>query len=81
MDTGIVLEGGMLSAIVIGITQIVKPAVPAKYIPLTSLIIAVALSVVWEVTQTGDYMSAVLRGLVAGLSANGLYDQAKAITA
>ena len=57
-----------------GIVQVVKVLVPERLLPLTALVIGIALSVLW----TGVDRTSIFMGLFAGLSAMGIWSGSKA---
>ncbi len=64
-----------LGATIVGITEMAKyVGMPAKYCPGFAIILAIGLSVYDQYTKgAGDYVSAVLRGIVVGTTTTGLY--------
>jgi hypothetical protein len=63
----------VITAVTIGLTEVLKRVcMPDRFVPLTAVLIAVALSV------TFDPERSVLLGLVAGLTSCGLYSGTKA---
>ena len=69
------LDFGLLVAIVLGLTQILKQTfVGSKLVPFIALLIGVGTSFLFEGIST----TAVITGLVASLSAMGLFSGGKA---
>ena len=61
--------------IIIGIIEVLKRAgLPDKYAPITALVLGVA----WSFAIGGTSVTSVFDGIVAGLSASGLYSGYKA---
>jgi len=70
------IETGILIAIIVGISQIVKTlGLKTKYIPLLNLILGIVLTVF--LTSHVSLQEGILQGLIIGLSASGLFDQTK----
>lgn len=70
------IETGILIAILIGISQVVKElGLKAKHIPLFNLVLGIVMSTFFM----GDLImqERILQGLIIGLSASGLFDQSK----
>jgi hypothetical protein len=71
----ILLYGFPAVAIVIGLTQVAKRFISDRYIPLVAILLGVTLvSVVVIPYWTTE---ALIKGLVVGLTASGLYSGAK----
>lgn len=69
------IELSVLTAIIIGLSQVAKIAgFPVKFIPILNIGIGVIISVVYHYN---DIKSGVINGIVAGLSASGLYSGTK----
>lgn len=65
-----------LVPMVVGISQVLKNAgVPAKLIPLVNLVLGVGISLIFFADL--GIKDSILQGLVAGLSAGGMYDQSR----
>lgn len=61
--------------IIVGLVELLKRiGVPDKFLPLADLIIGIGIGIVY---LPGDLKMSVLYGVMAGLSAGGLYDLAK----
>jgi hypothetical protein len=74
------LELGVVIAVLVGLGQVAKQlGLPAKYIPLMSLILGVAYGVLGGVPET-TILEEIVVGAMVGLSASGLYDQSKIVT-
>jgi hypothetical protein len=80
MDTGDLVTGGGVAAIVIAITQVIKPAIPAKFRPLCALLLGVLIGGGFTLGQGEPWPSALMKGVVMGLVASGTYDQKAIIT-
>lgn len=75
------IEGISIVVLTTGITQVFKGLVSTRFVPLFSLSIAVILSFASLVATGGnDWIGALVTGLVAGLSSNGLYDHVTSLT-
>jgi len=70
------LDEGVSIALVVGLTQLVKMYIPAKYSPAVALVLGVVISLV----ASGLSLESGVKGLVIGLVSSGLYDQKKIIT-
>jgi len=72
-----IAELSVIIALVIGLTEVAKRALklPKKFIPLTSLIIGLIVSLICAFD--GIVSSVILSGIIAGLSAVGLYSGVK----
>jgi hypothetical protein len=68
------LEFLTLTAIVVALTQLIKGYFPSKWVPLVSVALAIALSTWSGLSQHLELFPSVLDGLIAGLTANGFYD-------
>lgn len=73
MDT--VINIGVVGGICLGLTQVIKMAfkIPDNFQPLTALVIAIGVSLLF----VGFTREAALMGLIAGLSAMGLWSGTK----
>jgi uncharacterized membrane protein len=80
MDTSDLVEGGGVAAIVIAITQVIKPAIANRYRPLVALLLGVLIGGGLTIAQGEPWTVALMKGVVMGLVASGTYDQ-KAIVA
>ena len=72
------LESFSAASIVLGLTQVTKMVgVPSRFAPVASLVLGIGVSYLygWETWQSG-----ILMGIYYGLSASGLYSQAKAVS-
>lgn len=69
------------AVVVAGVVQAIKQAIdlPSKFAPLLSIAIGVLAGLVWA--STGDATATVggISGLIAGLTASGLYSGQKAV--
>ena len=66
-------------AVIIGLVQLTKKLewLPAKYLPLLSLILGIVAGIVYF---EGAIENKVMFGIILGLSAAGLFDQTKIVT-
>jgi len=71
------LDFAVLTGITLGVTQLVKGFVPSKWVPLTSVVLAIAMGMGYSFQQHANLYEGLVMGLIAGLSANGLYDNVK----
>ena len=63
--------------VILGLVEVLKySGLPTKYAPLASLI----LGVVYGLTMVSQDVSGAILGIVAGLSASGLFSGTKAVT-
>lgn len=70
------LSDGVIIAVVIGMVSSFKIAgLPSKFAPLVSILLGFAISVAFPMSHFGDTL---IRGLIFGLSASGLYSGVKA---
>jgi len=81
MDTMDIVSGGGVAAIVIAITQVIKPVIPAKYRPLCALVLGVIIGGGLSMAQGDTWGIAAMKGVVMGLVASGTYDQKALLTA
>lgn len=65
-------EIGFVVAIIMGIAQLVKGYIPAKFIPLFTMFLGIVAGIVYLPHET--IQAGVMQGIVIALSANGLYD-------
>lgn len=72
----ITLSNAVITALVIGLTQIGKGFIPERFVTLLPL----ALGVVAVGVTAGFSATAVLTGLIIGLAAQGLYDHKQLIS-
>lgn len=75
MET-ITLDFALLVAIVMGLSQMAKMYVQSKFVPLIALIIGVGMSYVFA--DFGITSAVIINGIVAALSAMGLFSGTKA---
>lgn len=76
MDLNTFKDLGMIVALTLGLTQVTKSFISdTRFYPLISLVVAVGLTLLIMGVST----LAVLIGIVAGLSASGLYDHAATV--
>ena len=68
------LDFAVLTAITVGLTQLIKGLIPSKWVPLTSVVLAVIMGSAYSLQQGAPIAEGLVMGLIAGLSANGLYD-------
>lgn len=73
---GVVPTIMVLTPIVVGLVEVLKQAkdIESRYAPLASLVIGLVLSVGSAVLLGQELATSVIVGLIAGLSASGLYD-------
>lgn len=71
------LQLTILIPVIVGVVQVVKTAteIDSKYLPLLSLALGVSFSIVAGLSTQSDLLTSLFNGLIAGLSASGLYDQ------
>lgn len=67
----------LIIAVVVALTQLIKPLVSNKYLPLISLILGLIGGYFYI---DGLLHERIMYGLMIGLSANGLFDQSKIVT-
>ena len=74
-----VLVAVILAPITTGIIEVVKQTlnVDARYLPILSLLVGILVAVAIALGTGQDVVQFILVGIVGGLSASGLYDQAK----
>lgn len=71
---------GLVAALILGLVKVlVKPVVPAKWVPYAAIAFGVALSVAAYAAQVWapNLGQSVLTGIVAGLAAMGAWSGAK----
>jgi hypothetical protein len=74
----ITLTLGVLSGLVVGLTEVIKRlGVPTKYIPLSAIIISLVLNLIFF-KMGGETSQVILTSLVAALTAMGFYSGGKA---
>ena len=71
------IDEGVLIAVVIGITQIVKPFISDRYSAVVPVVLAAIMSAITAYLAGGNIAGAVLKGIVLGLTSAGLYDNGK----
>ena len=76
------LNGISLMAIIVGLVEVLKAfGIPSKWCLVISIITGVALGAlieaIFQYPQMGPWLVAVIKGLVLGLSATGLYKAGK----
>lgn len=74
-----VLVAVILAPITTGIIEVVKQTlnIDNQYLPVMSLLVGILVAVAIALGTGQDIVQFVLVGIVGGLSASGLYDQAK----
>lgn len=73
-------EGVSAVAIIVALVQIIKSfGLEQKYSPIVAIIIGVGLSVAYSYYGTEKLFESIVLGIVAGLSAVGIYSSAKNI--
>lgn len=75
MELDTIVQGGGLAAIVIAVIQVVKPIIPKRFRPLTALCLGAVLGGGAFFAQGEPWTTALLKGVVVGLTASGAYDQ------
>lgn len=73
------VEGGAVVAVTVGLVQVSKQYVPAKYIPLLSIGFGVLVSLAYAFSQGMDLITATIQGVVVGLTASGAYDTVRGV--
>lgn len=68
------IEMTLIVAIITGVGQIFKKVVPAKYMPIVSLVLGIASGFVFV---DGTLAIQLLNGVGLGLAANGLFEVSK----
>lgn len=72
-----IIDFGVISLIVVGLVQVVKVAgLPKKLLPVSAIVFGVILAFIWGF-GTIPYSVLVIEGLIAGLSAMGLFSGMK----
>jgi len=66
--------GGGIAAVTIVMVQLLKPLIPAKYVPLATTGVGVILGMGISLGMGEGVIAGAMTGLVIGLSAAGLYD-------
>ena len=74
-----VLVAVILAPITTGIIEVVKQTlnINNRYLPILSLLVGILVAVAIALGTGQDVVQYILVGIVGGLSASGLYDQAK----
>jgi hypothetical protein len=72
------LDFAVLTGVTVALTQLIKPLMTSKWVPLTSVALAVGLSAVLGYSEGALLIPSLFQGLIAGLAANGLYDNVAA---
>ena len=74
-----VLVAVILAPITTGIIEVIKQTlnINNRYLPILSLLVGILVAVAIALGTGQDLVQYVLVGIVGGLSASGLYDQAK----
>ena len=74
-----VMVAVILAPITTGIIEVVKQTlnIDNRYLPILSLLVGIFVAVAIALGTGQDVVQFVLVGIVGGLSASGLYDQAK----
>lgn len=70
-------EIGMVVAVLIAVGQFAKVYVPTKYVPLLTMALGIVAGMFY--IPHASIQEAIMYGLAAGLSANGMYDVTKMI--
>ena len=72
------IYGVPVLAIIMGLVKLAREqGLPSKYAPLLSICLGIILGCAVAYQNSSDYVAGAVIGLVAGLSAAGLYDTAK----
>lgn len=71
-------EISFVVAIIVALGQLLKTYVPVKYMPLVSVVLGLVAGVFVLPHET--IQEAIVNGIAAGLSANGLFDLSKVVT-
>lgn len=80
MDLKIVIDFSLLLAVTIGLVEVVKRlGLNAKFAPVIAILVGLALSIVVYFLQGTQLLSAILTGLVVGLSSVGLFSSVKSV--
>lgn len=72
------LENVILTGLVLGFTQAIKPLVDSRFVPLAAIGLGVAGAFLIPPGQ--HYTSEIVEGLISGLVAVGLYSGTKNVT-
>lgn len=68
------------AAIIVGLMQAVKTAgLPSRWAPLASIALGELLALAYVMAGEMDWLGGLVLGLVAGLTASGLYSGQKAV--
>lgn len=69
----------IIISMIVGITQVIKTAgVPKRFAPLVSLVVGIVLCIVYE--SNVDIKKSIVDGIIAGLTASGLFSGYKRVT-
>ncbi|MEJ8554297.1 holin [Tepidibacter sp. Z1-5] len=69
----------IIISLIVGITQVIKTAgVPKKFAPLVSLVVGIVLCIFYE--SNTDIKKSILDGIIAGLTASGLFSGYKSVS-
>jgi hypothetical protein len=69
----------IIISMIVGITQVIKTAgVPKRFAPLVSLVVGIVLCVLYE--SNVDTKQSIVDGVIAGLTASGLFSGYKGVT-
>ena len=71
MDTFGLTQGGIIVALTVGLSQLAKQFIPAKFYSLLPVVLGVVLALLIDELS----VSTGIKGLVLGLTSAGLYDQ------
>ena len=66
----------VIVGLIMGINQLVKQVIPAKYIPILSVVLGLAAGV-FVLPYEGGVVTGIVNGLAMGLSACGVFDLVK----
>lgn len=72
------LDFAVLSGVTVGVTQLIKGFLPSKWVPLASVLLAIGFACILGLSKGVPLVQSIVEGLIAGLVANGLYDNVKA---
>lgn len=71
-------EMAMVVAVIIALGQFGKNYIPAKFLPILSLVLGIVAGLFFMPHET--VTDAIMQGVIAGLTACGLFDQTKIAT-
>ena len=68
------LDFSIVTGISGALTQLIKGFIPSKWVPLTGVVLGVGAGVLFGLSKGAPLLMSLVEGLIAGLVANGLYD-------